>query len=263
MTRDVMIVKINCAQNSTFNFHLSLYFVFMASIDWTFIAVLILCMMLSVLFKKLTRLATLTGGVVAWFIFIGAGYTGIIMLAAFFILGSVATTWKINLKQRLGFAEKNKGKRTTGQVLANGGVAAITGLLVLLYPAYKNIFIVVMAASLASATADTLSSELGTVYGKKFYNVISFKKDTKGLDGVISVEGTAIGIIGSTIIAVIYSIGFEWNKNFLLIIVAGTIGNITDSVLGALLERKNYLSNNLVNFLNTLFAAIVALMLLS
>lgn len=235
----------------------------MVPIDWTFIAMLILCMMLSVLYKKLTLIATLTGGVVAWFIFSGAGYTGVIMLAAFFILGSVATTWKIDQKQRLGFAEKNKGRRTTGQVLANGGVAAITGLLIWIYPAYKNIFIVMMAASLASATADTLSSELGTLYGKKIYNIITFKKDTRGQNGVISAEGTLIGVGGSTIIAVIYSAGFGWDKNFLLIILSGTIGNIADSVLGALFERKNYLSNNAVNFLNTSIAAMAALMFLS
>lgn len=235
----------------------------MASINWMFIVILIVCMTLSVLFKKLTLLATLAGGVIASFIFSGAGYTGIIMLATFFVLGSVATLWKMNVKQRLGLAEQNKGRRTTGQVLANGGVAAITGLLIWLYPAYRNIFIVMMAASFASATADTLSSELGMVYGKKFYNIITFKKDTRGLDGVISIEGTLIGILGSTIIAVIYSIGFGWNKNFLLIIVAGTIGNIADSVLGALFERKKHLSNNAVNFLNTLIAAIVALIFLS
>jgi uncharacterized protein (TIGR00297 family) len=231
----------------------------MLSNNWLFVVILIAGMLLSILFGKLTAIAAFAGGMIACFIFIGAGYAGITMLATFFIFGSAATSWKLSYKMQLGVAEKTKERRTTAQVLANGGIAAIMGLLIWLYPLHKNIFIVMMAASLASATADTLSSELGTVYGRKFYNIISFKKDTRGLDGVISIEGTVIGIIGSALIAVIYSIGCGWNKNFIWIIIAGTIGNVADSILGATLERRNYLQNNAVNFFNTLVAAIVAL----
>ena len=160
---------------------------------------------------------------------------------------------------QLGVAESNTGKRSAAQVMANGAVAAIMGLLKWLYPAYATLFIVMMAASLASATADTLSSEFGTVYGRKFYNIITFKKDTRGLNGVISVEGTIIGIIGSALIATIYCASFGWDNNFFRIIIAGTTGNIADSVLGATLERKNLIHNNAVNFFNTLIAAVAAM----
>jgi uncharacterized protein (TIGR00297 family) len=228
---------------------------------WPFIVILFVCMLLSVLSGKLTLAASLVGGVIASLIFIGAGYIGVAMLATFFILGSAATVWKLGLKQRSGLAEKNNGKRTTTQVLANGSVAATIGLVIWLYPTQKNLFLVMMAASLASATADTLSSELGTVYGRKFYNIITLKKDTRGLDGVISMEGIIIGIIGSALIALIYAIGYGLNKNFLWIIAAGTVGNLADSVLGATLERRRLLHNDAVNFLNTLIAAIVALLL--
>ena len=44
----------------------------------------------------------------------------------------------------------------------------------------------------------------------------------------------------------------------LTITVAGTIGNLADSVLGATLERAGVLSNDGVNFFNTLTAALVA-----
>lgn len=227
---------------------------------WLFFIILIVCVSLSIVLKKLTVAAALTGGAIACCIFIGAGFTGIIMLAIFFILGSAATSWKMDLKQRSGFAEKDKGRRSAGQVIANSGVAAITGLLIWIIPANSNVLLVIMAASFASAMADTLSSELGFIYGKKFFNILTFKKDKRGLDGVISIEGTAIGIIGSVIIALIHAISYGWNKNFLWIIIAGTIGNLTDSVLGATFERKNILGNNTVNFLNTLVAALVSLL---
>jgi uncharacterized protein (TIGR00297 family) len=89
-------------------------------------------------------------------------------------------------------------------VLANGGVAALCGLLIWLIPSPGYPLIILLAAALSSATADTLSSELGTVYGRRFYNIISFKPDEKGRDGVISLEGTMTGIAGSAVIAVIY-----------------------------------------------------------
>ncbi len=42
------------------------------------------------------------------------------------------------------------------------------------------------------------------VYGRRFFNIITLKPDGKGLDGVISMEGTLIGIAGCVIIAAIY-----------------------------------------------------------
>jgi uncharacterized protein (TIGR00297 family) len=118
-----------------------------------------------------------------------------------------------------------------------------------------------MAASFSAATADTLSSELGMVYGRRFFNILNFKRDTKGLNGVVSWEGTLCGLAGSFIIAFIFSLGYGWGINFLFIIIAGTIGNIADSLLGATLERKGYIGNNIVNFLNTLIAALAAYLL--
>ncbi|RYE18514.1 MAG: DUF92 domain-containing protein [Sphingobacteriales bacterium] len=209
----------------------------------------------AVMMKKLTLAAALTGAVVAICIYSGMGFTGVGMMTAFFILGSAATSWKKELKKTIN-GEIYQAHRTTLQVLANSGVAAIAALSIYYYPADTALFRLIIAAAFASATADTLSSELGTVYGRRFYNIITLKKDERGLDGVISIEGLLIGIAGSTIIALIYGLGYGFNYT-LVIVFAGTIGNIADSVLGATLERKEMLANNEVNFLNTMIAAAV------
>jgi uncharacterized membrane protein len=52
--------------------------------------------------------------------------------------------------------------------------------------------------------------------------------------------------------------GLGWGSGFLIIILAGTMGNLSDSILGALLERKQLLTNNGVNSLNTFIAALFA-----
>lgn len=211
--------------------------------------------------KKLTLAAAITGSVVGLAIYLGAGYTGIAMLALFFVAGSWATGWQFKSKVEIGAAEQHKGRRTTGQVLANGGTAAILGAIAWYMPAQTHVLQVMMAGSLAAATADTLSSELGTIYGKRFYNIISFKKDQRGLDGVVSLEGTLIGIGGAGLIALVYTIGFGWSTAFCRIMLAGFIGNLADSVLGATLERKQVIGNNLVNFLNTAIGTLVCLAL--
>lgn len=216
---------------------------------------------LSILTHKLTVKAALLGGFIGLLVFKCGGYTGLVMLASFFILGSGATGLGLKKKQTIGATDENKGKRTPGQVMANGGVAAIVGAIAWYKPASAHIMQLMMAGSLAAATADTLSSELGTLFGRRFYNIITLKKDQPGLDGVVSIEGTLIGVIGAAIIAGVYSIGHGWNSEFYWIIVAGITGNLADSLLGATLERKRLIGNNMVNFLNTLTGAMACLLL--
>ncbi|HTD40866.1 MAG TPA: DUF92 domain-containing protein [Mucilaginibacter sp.] len=223
-----------------------------------FILLLTVIVIASIVTRKLTIWGALTGAAIAILIFFGSGYTGIIMLATFFILGTVATMWGKKEKSFIKIQQDQSTKRNAGQVLANGGVASLTCILIYLFPEKAGLFKLMMAGSLASAMADTLSSELGMIYGRRFYNILTFKSDQKGLDGVVSMEGTLIGILGSVFIAIIYAIGFGWDNDFVIIIVAGTIGNMADSILGALWERKHYLTNDAVNFLNTLIAAMVA-----
>jgi len=205
--------------------------------------------------KKLTVPAALTGGILGAIIFMGVGWIGIVMMSAFFLLGIVATSWKKNSKETLGLAQE-KGRRNIGQVLANGGAAGILALLAICFAEYSQLFILMMAAAFSSATADTVSSELGSVYGSRFYDILSFKKGQRGLDGVISVEGLLFGIGGSILIAAIYAMADTWSPNFIWIILAGTIGNLADSYLGATLERRGTIGNNAVNFLNTAVAAL-------
>ena len=223
-----------------------------------FVFVVIAIVAASIFTRKLTIGGALTGSLIAILVFSGSGYIGVSMLAAFFILGTVVTIWKRNEKVLIKVQHDQSVRRDAGQVLANGGITGLMGALSYLLRGEAPLYNLMMAASLSSAMADTLSSELGMVYGKRFYNIISWKKDSKGLDGVISLEGTLIGVIGSVIIALIYAIGIGLDSRFCIIILAGTIGNLSDSVLGALFERKHLLTNNGVNFLNTFIAAVIA-----
>ena len=222
------------------------------------LAFLLTGMVLSIWHKKLTLPAALTGGLCGLLVFAGAGFTGIAIMASFFIVGTLATGWQMTKKENINVSTKSDRQRKVSQVIANAGIAAIAGGLTIVFPSYFNLWGLVIAASFSSATADTLASELGTIYGKRFYNILTWKPDQRGLDGVVSLEGTLIGVAGSALIAAIYIIGYGFSNHFFVLILAGTIGNLTDSILGAALERKGILKNDGVNFLNTLVAALVA-----
>ena len=227
------------------------------------IAFILLCAaaIVAIVLKKLDAKAAVAAVVIGFIAWLGEGYTGIALLATFFVAGTLATSWKMRTKQQAGLAEQHRGQRTAAQVISNGGVAAILSLFSLLSAEHHALLLLMVASSLSSATSDTVSSELGNVYGRKFYNIINFKKDIRGLNGVVSFEGTMIGVAGSSLIALVYAIQAGFTIHFLWIVIAGTTGNLTDSVLGATLERKHILNNDAVNFLNTLTGALVGLML--
>jgi uncharacterized protein (TIGR00297 family) len=238
-------------------------------------AVLMVAAGLSYYYKKLSSAAALTGFICALLIFVGTGYTGLILLASFFIAGTVATSWRRTSKNHLERAG-DQGPRKAWQVIANGGAATLMAIMAIFFPDLRNYFTVLLAAAFSSATSDTLSSELGMVYGKRFYNCITWKKDQRGLDGVISLEGLLIGFLSSTLVAGLYTLsdyllyhmhhhpGFTMSSdtaNFIIIMIAGFIGNLSDSVLGATLERSAVLDNNWVNFLSTATAICVSCLL--
>jgi uncharacterized protein (TIGR00297 family) len=207
---------------------------------------------------KLTLGGAWLGGGVGLLIFLGTGYLGLALLGLFFGLGTAASAWRVADKRQLGLAEENKGRRTAGQVLANAGVAGVLALLSWLFPAFASLGKLMLAGSFAAATADTLASELGNIYGSRYVNILSFRPDKRGENGVISLEGTLLGAAGSTLLALVYCAGQNWGPWLWWLPVAGTVGNLVDSLLGATLERQGRLSNNTVNLLNTLAGACTA-----
>lgn len=222
------------------------------------LALLGLGMFYSVRAGKLTTAAAATGGALGLLLYLGSGFAGLALLALFFGLGTAASGWRVADKRRLGLAEENRGRRTAGQVVANAGVAGLLSLLAWRYPPAAPLAHLMLAGSFAAATADTLASELGNVYGRRYYNIRTLRSDARGLNGVVSLEGTVLGLAGTAVLAAAYCLGFGWGPAFGWLLVAGTAGNLTDSLLGATLERHGLLSNNAVNFINTLTGALMA-----
>ncbi len=198
---------------------------------------------------------SLSGGVIATLIYYSVGIPGLIYFLVFFIIGSQASKWKYGQKVKLGLAQENKGKRTWVHALSNAGAAAFFALLALIGFS-KELAHLAMACVFATATSDTLSSEIGNIAGRQFYNILTFKNDQRGKDGAVSAEGLAAGLLGSLLISLLYLLfTIDWS-GFVIVFFIGIVANVLDSVLGATLQQRHYLNNHSVNLVSTTFAAI-------
>ncbi len=216
----------------------------------------------SVALKKIDAKGAVTGVAMAFVIWLGTGELALLALFMFFTIGTLASSWKKSYKAQLKLEQENEGKRGIKNVLANGGVAGIISFCAFIIPEYHFEFFIMTTTVFASACSDTLSSELGNIYGRNYFSIISFKPGRRGQDGVVSIQGFFFGIIGSGSIAALpMFILTDW-KYFIIILVAGFSGNVMDSVLGATLQQNGKLSNHEVNFWSTTFAALLSFLFL-
>jgi uncharacterized protein (TIGR00297 family) len=187
-------------------------------------------------------------------------------LLSLFLLTFAATRFGRSSKEKLGLAESRRG-RNAAQVVANLGVAAWMGTIQTAnslvhagLPPEVPFARIMMLAALAEATADTISSEIGTSAGGVPVMVTTGKRVAPGTDGAVSLTGTLVGSLAALcIIGIgIATPGLSWRGA--IAAFAGAIGGLfVDSLLGATLERRNWLNNDAVNFLSTLASAFLAL----
>jgi uncharacterized protein (TIGR00297 family) len=117
-----------------------------------------------------------------------------------------------------------------------------------------------MLAALAEATADTVSSEIGQAIGGKPFMLTTLRQVLPGSDGAISLKGTLAGVAAAAIVAAsgMPAIGMSATA-CVIAFGSGIAGLFFDSLLGATIERRGWINNDLVNFTSTAFAAALAL----
>jgi len=164
----------------------------------------------------------------------GLGWRGVAALLAFFVSSSLLSKRHIQRNER--------------QVVAHGGVAALAALAGN-WPAF--------AGSLAAATADTWATEIGRRARTPPRLVTTWAPVPAGTDGGMTLLGTLGGIAGAGFIAgTSYLLGYPWA---IVITLAGAVGMLLDSILGATVQgRVRWMDNDAVNLAATLTGAVVA-----
>ena len=190
----------------------------------------------------------------------GLGLPGLALMIAFFVLGSAVTRLGYRVKAARGIAQEKGGARGWQNAWANGGVPAFLAVLAgMAPPGLRDLLAIAYAAAVATAAADTCSSEVGKAYGRRTFLITSLRPVPPGTEGAVSLEGTLGGFLGALAVGatgVLASL-FGW-REALLVAVAGLLGSLAESVLGTVAERRGWMDNNLLNAANTAIGALLA-----
>jgi len=206
--------------------------------------------------RGVSRSGMMAGAVVCFLLVACAGMGAFAALVTVFVLAWLTTKVGYQRKQRLGTAERKDGRKAS-QVLAN---LAIPATCAALYGfTGRTMFLVAMAAALAEAAADTVSSEVGQTIGGNPRLITTWQQVSPGTDGAISAAGTAVGLAGALVVsAVCIAVRLIGISVATVVFSSGVIGMFADSLLGAWLELRGTMNNDAVNFVSTIIAAIFA-----
>jgi uncharacterized protein (TIGR00297 family) len=201
-------------------------------------------------------LGTLLLGALDW-----PGWWAVVLYLA---LGSLVTRLGFRQKQQLGLAEGRGGRRGPENVWGSAATGAALALLTVLPSAPVTLLLIGFAASFAAKLGDTCGSEIGKRWGRHTVLLIGLRPVPPGTEGAVSVEGTAASLGGSALMAlVMQQLGLiQGPGSWLLVTLVGLVATLVESLIGATLQsRYRWISNELVNAVQTLIAALLAMLL--
>ena len=241
------------------------------SIDWFnpwMIAMGLNGILLAIAWLLPKKLLTPAGYIHAWILGVlvwgTLGWQGYTVVMFYFLVGSAVTFIGMAEKEAEGIAEERSGVRGPGNVWGSAltGTICALGTLFCSSP-LKELLILGYVASFCTKLSDTTASEVGKAYGKRTFLITTFQSVPRGTEGAVSLEGTMAGVLASVVIGVLaWAIGMISWVGVIWCAIAALIATTIESLIGATLESKlTWLTNDMVNFINTLIGAIAAMVL--
>lgn len=189
------------------------------------------------------------------------GWSGYAVIVFYFLAGSGVTKIGMAQKEAAGIAEKRSGARGPENVWGSALVGTLCALGTLLASSYTLLLALGYVASLSTKLSDTTASEVGKAYGKHTFLITTLKPVPRGTEGAVSLEGTLAGIVGSIAIACVgWAVGLIAPWGIAVCVGAAFIATNFESLIGATLQHRfDWLTNELVNVINTLIGATAAI----
>jgi uncharacterized protein (TIGR00297 family) len=214
--------------------------------------------------KLLTPFGYLNAWVLGVLIWGTLNWQGYAIVMFYFLVGSAVTKIGFTEKEAAGIAEGRSGLRGPENVWGSALIATICAIATLFFDQnITQLLIIGYLASFATKLSDTTASEIGKAYGKSTFLITNLKPVPRGTEGAISLEGTLAGIIASLVISLLaWGLGMINFTGIIICLISAFIATNLESVIGATLQTKfNWLTNEIVNIINTLIGAIVAILL--
>lgn len=165
-----------------------------------------------------------------------------IVLMVFFVTATAAGRVGHREKTWLSRIHQKGERRDLFQVLANGGLGALTAVL---YHATGNpSWAAAFAVSFAASNADTWASEIGVLSRVPPVSLVGFRRLPRGISGGVTLLGTTAALVGSLLIGAVFGLenlslrvlpeGFL--RVLLFVGAGGFAGSLVDSLLGATVQ---------------------------
>lgn len=184
--------------------------------------------------RALTPTAGLAAIVVGTAIGGGTGWPGLMALGAFFISSSSIS--RLTERFQPVWVDVKGNRRDHWQVWANGGIAAVGGVIGLL--GFRQVAMWIVLASLAAAAADTWATSLGALSRSDPIHVWRRVRVPKGTSGGVSLIGTAGGIAGAGLVAFLPHLVGAAPVLCRAAFVIGILGMVADSILGGTVQGR-------------------------
>lgn len=211
--------------------------------------------------RTVTVSGAVSGALLGTIMLVCAGWQGWVLLLLTFAAAVVTSRLGLHRKERLGIAEERGGRRGAGNAFANTGIAAIAALMAVLTYAHDPALLAFTAALVAGAS-DTVASEIGKAWGRRTFLLTTLRRVPPGTSGAMSIEGTLAGVGSAAVLALAaWALGLVSLEEVGVVVAAATAGSLVESALGATLEHRGVVNNDVLNFVNTGVAAFVAVKL--
>lgn len=229
--------------------------------------VFVLSLILSLLAYKF-ELLTKSGCIAAFAVGIVIGACGslswLILLIVFTLAGFAATLAGLSKKKEKGLQEGTHGERSYKNVLGVALPCCLFAIINLITSDSNYYWMMIgYVGSIAVAAADTAASEIGTK-DPDVYLITTFEKVAPGTDGGISKFGTLVSLIASVIVTLIGWAVINLTLADIHIIapmIGGFVGCMLDSVVGATVETKGYVSKYGNNCITGIAGAVIGMLI--